>query len=117
MPLFRNLRRKLLKECHDSQWAGHPGVHSIIAIAEENYYWSRMRDDVEADVKLVLCVNKTRGAKGTGRIAGTTTDSRATLGKHLHGFHHGLTQVRGVQCYYGGGRPVLKVWHVHSSPS
>ena len=26
--------------------------------------------------------------------------SRATLGKHLNGFHHGLTQVRGVQHYY-----------------
>ena len=25
--LFGNLRRELLKECHDSQWAGHPGVH------------------------------------------------------------------------------------------
>ena len=51
MPLFGNLRRGLLKECHDSQWAGHPVVHHTLALTEENYYWPRMRDDVEAYVK------------------------------------------------------------------
>ena len=54
MPLFGNLRRKLLKKCHDSQWAGHPGVHRTLALTEENYYWPRMRDDVEAYVKSCL---------------------------------------------------------------
>ena len=54
MPLFGNLRRELLKECHDSQWAGHPGVHRTLALIEENYYWPHMRDDVEAYVKTCL---------------------------------------------------------------
>jgi len=51
VPLFGNLRRELLKECHDFQWAGHPGVHHTLALTEENYYWPRMRNDVEAYVK------------------------------------------------------------------
>ena len=54
VPLFGNLRRELLKKCHDSQWAGHSGVHHTLDPAEENYYWSRMRDDVEAYVKTYL---------------------------------------------------------------
>ena len=52
--LFRNLRRELLKKCHDSQWAGHPGVHRTLVLTEKNYYWYRMRDDVEAYVKTCL---------------------------------------------------------------
>jgi len=52
--LFGNLRRELLKECYDSLWSGHPRVHRTLALTEENYYWSRLRDDFEAYVKTCL---------------------------------------------------------------
>ena len=54
VPLFRNLRRELLNECHDSQWAGHPGVQRTLALTEGNYYWPHIRDDVEAYVKTCI---------------------------------------------------------------
>ena len=66
VPLFGNLKRELLKECHDFQWTGHPGVHCTLALTEENYHWPRMRDDIEAYVKFVLCANKTSRNKGYG---------------------------------------------------
>ncbi|KAI5339229.1 hypothetical protein L3X38_018501 [Prunus dulcis] len=29
---------KLLKECHDSKWARHPGTHQTLALMSEAYY-------------------------------------------------------------------------------
>ncbi|XXG53461.1 hypothetical protein AAC387_Pa03g1546 [Persea americana] len=43
-----------MQECHDSKWAGHPGVHCTLALVEERYYWPRMRYDIEAYVKTCL---------------------------------------------------------------
>ncbi|KAJ4725651.1 hypothetical protein OWV82_004489 [Melia azedarach] len=54
IPKWGNLRRDLLKECHDSKWAGHPGIHRTLALVEDAYYWPRMRDDVEAYVRTCL---------------------------------------------------------------
>ena len=48
------LRKEILKECHDSKWAGHPGIHRTLALVEHTYYWPRMRDDVELYVKTCL---------------------------------------------------------------
>ncbi|GKV44052.1 hypothetical protein SLEP1_g51279 [Rubroshorea leprosula] len=49
-----SLRRELMKECHDSKWAGHPGIKRTMALMEELYYWPKMRDDVEAYVRTCL---------------------------------------------------------------
>ena len=38
VPRVDNLRRELLKECHDSLWAGHPGIHRILALVERAFY-------------------------------------------------------------------------------
>lgn len=48
------LRRKLLKETHDPQWAGHPGVERMRALLGRNYYWPNMDDDIEAYVRSCL---------------------------------------------------------------
>ncbi|GMI83616.1 hypothetical protein HRI_002030900 [Hibiscus trionum] len=54
VPYFNNLRKTLMKECHDSKWAGHPGMHRTLALLNERYYWPRMNEDVEAYVKTCL---------------------------------------------------------------
>ncbi|KAI5648407.1 hypothetical protein M9H77_34412 [Catharanthus roseus] len=32
VPKWGNLRRELIKECHDSKWAGHPGMKRTLAL-------------------------------------------------------------------------------------
>ena len=54
VPLFGSLRKKIIKECHDSKWAGHPGVRRTIALVEETYYWPHIEEDIEAYVKTCL---------------------------------------------------------------
>ncbi|GJX41706.1 retrovirus-related pol polyprotein from transposon TNT 1-94 [Tanacetum coccineum] len=38
MPKWGDLRRAILKECHDSKWAGHPGITRTLALVEGTYY-------------------------------------------------------------------------------
>ena len=33
-PKWKELRRELLQECHDSAWARHPGQHRTLALLE-----------------------------------------------------------------------------------
>ncbi|KAK4403123.1 RNA-directed DNA polymerase [Sesamum angolense] len=47
------LRRRLLRETHDPQWAGHPGINRMVALLARQYYWPRM-EDVEAYVMTCL---------------------------------------------------------------
>ncbi|CAL8989416.1 unnamed protein product [Prunus brigantina] len=54
VPRWDNLRRELLKECHDSKWAGHPGTHRTLALMSEAYYWPQMREDVDSFVRTCL---------------------------------------------------------------
>ncbi|KAL3499013.1 hypothetical protein ACH5RR_041745 [Cinchona calisaya] len=54
VPHYGNLRRELMEECHDSKWAGHPGMHRTLALIQNGYYWPRMRDDVETYVRTCL---------------------------------------------------------------
>ncbi|CAL9106329.1 unnamed protein product, partial [Musa textilis] len=42
VPRVDNLRRELLKECHDSLWAGHPSIHQTLALVERAFYWPKM---------------------------------------------------------------------------
>ena len=39
VPKWGNIRRNLIKECHDSKWAGHPGQRRTRALLESVYYW------------------------------------------------------------------------------
>ena len=54
IPKWANLRRTLIKEGHDTAWAGHPGQKRTLALIEASYYWPRMRDDIEAYVRTCL---------------------------------------------------------------
>ncbi|GKD07985.1 putative nucleotidyltransferase, ribonuclease H [Tanacetum coccineum] len=38
MPKWGDLRRAILKECHDSKWAGHPGITRTLALDKGAYY-------------------------------------------------------------------------------
>jgi hypothetical protein len=48
------IRRELLRESHDSQWARHPGRERMFALMSRSYYWPHMRDDVELYVNTCL---------------------------------------------------------------
>ncbi|KAM2418624.1 hypothetical protein ACFX1W_025288 [Malus domestica] len=54
VPKWGSLRKEILKECHDSMWAGHPGTHRTLALVSDAYYWPQMRDDVDSYVKTCL---------------------------------------------------------------
>ena len=56
VPRWDGLRRQLLKECHDTEWAGHPGQRRTLALLEMAYYWPHMGDDVEEYVRTcIIC--------------------------------------------------------------
>ena len=54
VPKWGSLRRNLIKECHDSKWAGHPGQRRTRVLLESVYYWPQIWDDVETYVKTCL---------------------------------------------------------------
>ncbi|KAK8948956.1 hypothetical protein KSP39_PZI005193 [Platanthera zijinensis] len=54
IPKWDNLRRELIKECHDTRWAGHPGQKRTMALVEIMYYWPRMKESVDTYVKTCL---------------------------------------------------------------
>ncbi|KAI5681851.1 hypothetical protein M9H77_03079 [Catharanthus roseus] len=49
-----NLQRELIKECHDSKWAGHLGMKRTLALLKITYYWPQMQDEVESYVRTCL---------------------------------------------------------------
>ncbi|RVW62476.1 Transposon Ty3-I Gag-Pol polyprotein [Vitis vinifera] len=54
VPKWGNIRRNLIKECHDTKWAGHPGQRCTRALLELAYYWPQIRDEVEVYVRTCL---------------------------------------------------------------
>ncbi|KAG6528577.1 hypothetical protein ZIOFF_010756 [Zingiber officinale] len=64
------LQKELLKETHDPQWAGHPGVERLLALLARSYIWPKMENDVEAYVKtcLVWQQDKTERKKEAGLL-------------------------------------------------
>ena len=43
-----------MNECHDSGWAGHPGMKRTLALLEDSYYWPQMRDNVKLYLRTYL---------------------------------------------------------------
>ena len=41
----RELRKKLIQECHDILWARHPRWQRTYALIKKGYFWPNMRDD------------------------------------------------------------------------
>lgn len=64
------LRRKLLRETHDPQWAGHPGVERMRALLPRRYFWPKVFNDIEAYVKscLVCLQDKVERKKEAGLL-------------------------------------------------
>jgi hypothetical protein len=54
LPKWRNVRKEVLHECHDSPWAGHPGQKRTLALLERGFYWQNMRKDVDEYVRSCL---------------------------------------------------------------
>lgn len=51
VPSGGGLRRELLQETHDPQWAGHPDMERMLALLSKSYFWPKMGDDIEFYVK------------------------------------------------------------------
>ncbi|TYK25835.1 reverse transcriptase [Cucumis melo var. makuwa] len=54
VPRAGDLRKKLLYECHDTLWAGHPRWQRMYALLKKGYFWPNMRDDVMQYTKTCL---------------------------------------------------------------
>ena len=54
VPKFGSIRRRIIKESHDTPWAGHPGQRRTRALIEAIYFWPRMQDDIECHVQTCL---------------------------------------------------------------
>ncbi|KAH9670463.1 Endonuclease [Citrus sinensis] len=54
VPRWGNLRKEVIKECHDSKWAGHPRIERTTALVQASYFWPHMRDDIESYVRTCL---------------------------------------------------------------
>nr|GEU71346.1 hypothetical protein VITISV_029702 [Tanacetum cinerariifolium] len=65
-----DLRRVILKECHDSKWAGHPRIKRTLALVEGTYYWPRIKDDVETFIRtcLIFQQDKIKQKKSRGLL-------------------------------------------------
>jgi len=71
VPRAGDLRRKLLHECHDTLWAGHPGWQRTYALLKKGYFWPNMRDDVMQYTKtcLICQQDKVEKAKVSGLLS------------------------------------------------
>lgn len=54
LPNTDGIRRDLIKECHDTLWARHPGWQRTMALLERGYFWPKMRADVMDYVRTSL---------------------------------------------------------------
>ncbi|KAK3000962.1 hypothetical protein RJ639_021502 [Escallonia herrerae] len=54
VPRVDDLRRTLIRECHDTLWAGHAGGEITLALLQQSYYWPQMGDEVQEYVKTCL---------------------------------------------------------------
>lgn len=42
IPKTDNLRREVVKQCHDDPTAGHPGTHTTLELVERQFWWPSM---------------------------------------------------------------------------
>lgn len=54
IPKWGDLRKELIKKCHDSKWAKYPGVKHTNPLLKNFYCWPRIREYVEAYVRTCL---------------------------------------------------------------
>ena len=51
IPNNKDLRREIIKSCHDTVTTGHPGKHGTIELVSRSYWWPRLASDVEVYVQ------------------------------------------------------------------
>ena len=51
VPPDKELRKDVVKQCHDAQTAGHPGMHSTLELLSRQFWWPTMRSYVERYVE------------------------------------------------------------------
>ncbi|KAL8151395.1 hypothetical protein V2J09_021203 [Rumex salicifolius] len=44
---FNGLQKALIRECHDTKWAEHPGQRRTRVLVKAKYYWPKIRDDID----------------------------------------------------------------------
>ena len=98
VPRHDSLRREVMRECHDSKWAGHPGVHRTLALAQDQFYWPDMRGDIEAYVKtcLVCQQDKLEQRRPGGQLEPLPIPTRPWESISMD-FIHGLPKSEGCQ--------------------
>ena len=109
VPKWGNLRRDIMKECHDSKWAGHPGMQRTLALLEELYYWPHMRSDIEAYVKtcLVCQQDKIEQQVPAGLLQPLPIPERPWESVSMD-FISALPKSD------GGGRSLFQIWDIHT---
>ena len=50
IPHIKDIKNKILYECHDAPSAGHPGVQRTLALIKARFFWPKMKPEVEAYV-------------------------------------------------------------------
>ncbi|KAJ0021489.1 hypothetical protein Pint_31247 [Pistacia integerrima] len=97
VPSKGGLRRVLLKEVHDSPWAGHPGRERTLALLTRDYYWPRIDADIESYVKtcLVCQLDKTERRKVAGLLQPLPIPERPWVSASLD-FIGGFPKVEGM---------------------
>lgn len=70
VPDWFNLRRSLVRECHDTKWAGHQELSVQGPCSRKHYYWPKMRDEIEKYVRacLVCQRDKTEQCLSRGKL-------------------------------------------------
>ncbi|KAK2997463.1 hypothetical protein RJ639_025157 [Escallonia herrerae] len=115
IPRVDDLRRTLIRECHDTLWAGYTGGERTLALLQQGYYWAQMGDEVQEYVKTCLTYqqDKVERKKKAGLL------QLLPLGECVIGFHHWAAEVKkiGKMAYkvdppYWWSRQFHPVFHV-----
>ncbi|KAK3102915.1 hypothetical protein FSP39_014934 [Pinctada imbricata] len=56
------LRKEILRNCHDSVFAAHQGIHKTVDRIKEHYYWYRLSEDVKLHIKQCQVCNRWKKA-------------------------------------------------------
>ena len=51
VPKIETLREKIIRENHDSTLVGHPGIYKTMELITHDYWWPRIKSDIERYVK------------------------------------------------------------------
>ena len=98
VPASGSLRNELIRETHDPEWAGHPGVERMMALLSREYYWPKMEEDIELFVRTCLAcqLDKTERRKQPGLLQPLPIPDRAWDSVSMD-FITGFPEVKGMR--------------------